>query len=189
MTTETVPTASDTPRPAARRLDWNRAALLLARGDNVEAVAEALDCTPQRILRNLRRSRKFRFRIEAAHARQKLAAQLRFALLGGEAVSRLQAAETLEPRMLQWLGDRSGVAVPADGEARLAERLKLVARGATSRRPIWADMPERTIGPEELDIFLKKSRDYADFQQMLTDKWVEEDRRREKLRESKENEF
>ncbi|WP_370156668.1 hypothetical protein [Ferrovibrio sp.] len=113
----------------------------MARGETAEEVARLLGCPPQRILRNLRRSRKFRLAIESAHARLRLAAQLRFALLGDLALSHLRQSERLDTRLLQWLGDRTGIAGIGDPEGVLAARLDAAMRPETVAPPRPGDPP------------------------------------------------
>lgn len=116
--------------PLRRRLDWMKAAELLARGMSVEAAAAELGCSPKVIRRNLRRSPSFRLRIESEHERCRLAAQLRFAALGEVAVEQMQArAEKLDHRLLQWLGERIGFGQVTRGQSGgLAVRLEATMR-------------------------------------------------------------
>jgi hypothetical protein len=95
------------PRAHWKKVDWGRAARLIAGGATVEAAAAALGCGPDRLLRNLRRSAKFRYRIDHEVERMKLSARLRFAALGEEATRQMQRqAHELDPRLLQWLGEK-----------------------------------------------------------------------------------
>lgn len=95
------------PRRDWKKVDWGKAAQLLAGGASVEAAAIALGCEPDRVLRNLRRSKRFRHRIDREVERMKLSTRLRFAALGEDATRQLQRqAHTLDPRLLQWLGDK-----------------------------------------------------------------------------------
>jgi hypothetical protein len=90
-----------------KKVNWGRAAQLIAGGATVEAAATTLGCEPERVLRNLRRSAKFRHRIDREVERMKLSARLRFAALGEDATRQLQRqAHTLDPRLLQWLGEK-----------------------------------------------------------------------------------
>lgn len=113
--------APDYPRQAAppapgKFLNWGVAAQMLATGQPVEEVARQLGCEPQRIWRNLRRSRKFRARIQLAHERLRMQASLRFRNLGDRAVRQLErGGEKVDMRMLVWLADRLGLGhVPSD---------------------------------------------------------------------------
>lgn len=97
-----------------KRIDWGEAARLLAGGASIEAAAVALGCEPQRLERNLRRSTKFRHRIDRAHAQIKLTARLRFAALGDEATRQMQEKATrLDGGLLRWMGDRLNLAAVA----------------------------------------------------------------------------
>jgi len=90
-----------------KKVDWGKAAQLIAGGATVEAVAATLNCEPDRILRNLRRSAKFRHRIERTAERMTLSARLRFAALSEDATRQMQRqAHELDPRLLQWLGEK-----------------------------------------------------------------------------------
>jgi hypothetical protein len=108
------PPAEPVPEPVnqasgrrPRRLDWGKAAQLIAGGATVEAAAITLGCEPARILRNLRRSARFRYRIDREVERMKLSARLRFAALGEDATRQMQRqAHELDPRLLQWLGEK-----------------------------------------------------------------------------------
>lgn len=95
------------PRAGWRKVNWGEAARLLAGGASIEVAAAALGCEPQRLERNLRRSAKFRHRIDRMHARLRLTARLRFAALGDEATRQMEHYATkLDSRLLQWVGDR-----------------------------------------------------------------------------------
>lgn len=88
-------------------LNWGAVAQMLAAGQPVEEVARQLGCQPQRIWRNLRRSRKFRARIELAHQRLQMQAALRFRSLGEQAVRQLErGGDKLDMRALIWLAER-----------------------------------------------------------------------------------
>lgn len=155
-------TASDLPqRPSGRRrVDWNQAASLLAEGQSVEAVAAVLGCDAKVILRNLRRSPRFRRRIESAHERRRLAAQLRFAQMGELAVQSMRAGR-LDAKMLQWLGDRLGLRHfgPRD-EAGVAERWEAAVRPGSA--PGKSQVPEQPseIGEAELAAILQDAREW-----------------------------
>ena len=90
-----------------KKVDWGKAAQLIAGGATVEAAALTLGCEPQRILRNLRRSTKFRHRIDREVERMKLSTRLRFTALGEDATRELKRhTHALDPRLLQWLGEK-----------------------------------------------------------------------------------
>jgi hypothetical protein len=91
-----------------KTIDWRKAAELIAQGGTVEAVAAALGCEPDRILRNLRRSARFRHRIDRAVERLHLSARLRFAALGDAATRemRRRTVQGQDPRLLKWLGEK-----------------------------------------------------------------------------------
>lgn len=97
-------------RAGWHRIDWGEAARLLAGGAGIAAAAAALGCEPQRLERNLRRSAKFRHRIDRMHAQMQLTARLRFAALGDVAARQMQEQSKLDRRLLQWMGDRLNLA-------------------------------------------------------------------------------
>lgn len=97
-------------RAGWQRIDWGEAARLLAGGAGIVAAAAALGCEPQRLERNLRRSAKFRHRIDRMHAQMQLTARLRFAALGDAAARQMQEQSKLDGRLLQWMGDRLNLA-------------------------------------------------------------------------------
>src|SRR5690606_34157405 len=81
------------------RIDWGRAAELLAKGTSVESTAGLLYCDAKRIWRNLRRSRKFRARVEVAAERMKMQADLRFRSLNIHAALQMKhRAEKLDTK-------------------------------------------------------------------------------------------
>jgi len=74
--------------PRARRLvDWGAVADLLAEGRDPAGIAATLGCDEARIWRNLRRSRRLRFRVEQAQQRRQFLARLRLQALAAEAVT------------------------------------------------------------------------------------------------------
>jgi hypothetical protein len=102
------------PKPG-QFLNWSAAAQMLAAGQSVEQVACELGCKPQRIWRNLRRSRKFQARIQLAHDRLRMQASLRFRNLGEQAVRQLERGDKLDLRALTWLAERLGLGqAPSD---------------------------------------------------------------------------
>ena len=111
-------------------LDWGMAARLMAQGSSIEAVAASLGCEPQRIYRNLRRSRRFRARIELEFQRQRLAAQMRVSGQAEEVARQIELRRgALDGRMLQWLVEKMGL-VRGRGpiEGQLAREFEAVAR-------------------------------------------------------------
>ncbi|HEX6958157.1 MAG TPA: hypothetical protein VF194_09245 [Ferrovibrio sp.] len=64
----------------------------MAGGHSIERIAADQGCPPQAIRRDLRRSRKFRQRIERDLESRRLAAQLRFGATGENAVLRFSTA-------------------------------------------------------------------------------------------------
>lgn len=132
----TVPERPD--RTGSRRhwktIDWGKAAELIAQGGTVEAVAAMLGCEAERILRNLRRSARFRHRIDCAADRLQLSARLRFAALGDAATRemRRRTVQGQDPRLLQWLGEKI---TRNHEQATLGEQLAEAARTPKRRKP------------------------------------------------------
>jgi len=124
-----------------KTIDWGKAAELIAQGGTVEAVAAVLGCEPDRILRNLRRSARFRHRIDCAADRLLLSARLRFAALGDAATRemRRRTVQGQDPRLLQWLGEKIN---RTQEQATPGEQLAQAARAAPRRKP--AEMPAET---------------------------------------------
>ncbi len=141
LTEHDNPVASAPDRPGRtgsrqhwKTIDWGKAAELIAQGGTVEAVAAVLGCAPDRILRNLRRSARFRHRIDRAVERLQLAARLRFAALG-DAATREMRRRTLQgqdPRLLKWLGEKI---TQNHEQATLGEQLAEAARPPGRRKP------------------------------------------------------
>jgi hypothetical protein len=130
-----VAPATQPPGPGRVRktLNWNKAAQLIAGGATVEAAAATLGCEPSRILRNLRRSARFRHRIDREVERMKLSARLRFAALGEDATRQLQRqAHTLDPRLLQWLGEK--LSLNREFRATLGEQWAEAVRAPARRK-------------------------------------------------------
>lgn len=124
-----------------KKVNWGRAAQLIAAGATVEAAAITLGCEPGRILRNLRRSAKFRHRIDREVERMKLSARLRFAALGEDATRQLQRqAHSLDPRLLQWLGEKLNL----DRELRMTLGDQWAAAVRTPERRKPSHMPAQT---------------------------------------------
>lgn len=132
----TVPEPAPMPPPAAkahsprrRRLDWNLAARLLADGSSVEAAAGRLGCAPERIWRNLRRSRRFRDRIELEYQRRKLQAMMRFRSLDLHAIRQIETSrQDMDPKTLQWLAGATGTGqMPRRKHDRIADWFGAVA--------------------------------------------------------------
>lgn len=117
-----------------RKVDWSKAAQLIAGGASIEAAATALHCEPARLLRNLRRSAKFRHRIERTAERMKLSARLRFAALSEDTTRQLQRqAHDLDPRLLQWLGEKLNL--NQEFRATLGEQWAAAVRMPARRKP------------------------------------------------------
>lgn len=117
-----------------KTIDWGKAAELIAQGGTVEAVAATLGCEAERILRNLRRSARFRHRIDRAADRLQLSARLRFAALGDAATRemRRRTVQGQDPRLLQWLGEKI---TRNHEQATLGEQLAEAARTPPRRKP------------------------------------------------------
>ena len=117
-----------------KTIDWGRAAELIAQGGTVEAVAATLGCEPDRILRNLRRSARFRHRIDRAVDRLQLSARLRFAALGDAATRemRRRTVQGGDPRLLQWLGEK--LRLDGDLQPTLSEQWIAAARTPKRRK-------------------------------------------------------
>lgn len=133
------PVAQRPDRTGARRhwktIDWGKAAELIAQGGTVEAVAAMLGCEPDRILRNLRRSARFRHRIDRAVDRLQLSARLRFAALGDSATRemRRRTLQGQDARLLQWLGEK--LQLNQESQATLSEQWAAAARTPGRRKP------------------------------------------------------
>jgi len=136
------PPTHPVPQASGRRscrLDWNKAAQLIAGGATVEAAATTLGCRPDRILRNLRRSARFRHRIDREVERMKLSARLRFAALGEDATRQMQRqAHDLDPRLLQWLGEKLNLnrELRATMGDQWAEAVRTPARRKVAAEPV-----------------------------------------------------
>lgn len=147
------------PAPAKRRrIDWSRAAVLLARGNSIEEAASSLGCPPQAIRRNLRRSRKFRLRIESEHRHCRLAAQMRFGMLGDYAIGHMKLHPD-NPRLLQWLGDRLGLGDLSGQGGGLARRLQAALQPG-QRIQTDQEAEEHLIGKRELETMLREAREW-----------------------------
>lgn len=121
------PRIPNAPAPG-RRIDWGRAADLLARGHGVVTAASLCACTPERIWRNLRRSRKFRARIDLAAERLRLEADLQFRNLNIQTVLQMrQRADKLDARTLHWLAEKLRLGQAPAEAATLADWLEAVA--------------------------------------------------------------
>ncbi len=156
-----LPTGAPAATARRSRIDWGRAARLLASGCSIEDAARQLRCDPQAIRRNLRRSRRFRLRIEGEHAHGRLMAQLRFGALGDYAISHLKLHSD-NPRLLQWLGDRIGLGELASGKTAghsLALRFQAALRPG-QRMPSEDEEAERVIGEAELERMLRETREW-----------------------------
>jgi hypothetical protein len=157
MTNPTKPlTEHDNPHAAApaqpeartgsrrhwKTIDWGKAAGLIASGATVEAVAATLGCQPDRILRNLRRSARFRHRIDRAVERLNLSARLRFAALSDDATRemRRRTSQGQDHRLLQWLGEK----LKLDRELQSTLSEQWVAAAATPKRRKAPERPAET---------------------------------------------
>lgn len=90
-----------------RSINWGKAAEVLAKGHTVETAAYLCGCDAARIWRNLRRSRKFRARIDLAAERLRLLVELRFRTLNDNAVRQMQQqAGKLDVKTLHWLAEK-----------------------------------------------------------------------------------
>lgn len=147
------------PAAAKRRVDWGEAARLLAAGTSIQDAACRLRCDPQVIRRNLRRSRKFRLRIQSEHEYCRLTAQLRFGALGDFAVSRLKLQPD-NPRLLQWLGDRIGLGELADRQGgALATRFQAVLRPG-KRVPTPEEEEQQKLGRKEIEMMIREADEW-----------------------------
>lgn len=131
--------AGRSDRTGSRRhwktIDWRKAAELIAQGGTVEAVAATLGCEAERILRNLRRSARFRHRIDRAVERLQLSARLRFAALGDSATRemRRRTLQGQDARLLQWLGEK--LQLNQESQATLSEQWAAAVRTPGRRKP------------------------------------------------------
>lgn len=193
----TMPMTGAAPPPASvraarRRIDWGQAARLLAGGSSVEDAAGQLRCAPQAIRRNLRRSRRFRLRIEGEHAHARLMAQLRFGALGDYAISHLKLHPD-NPRLLQWLGDRIGLGELAGGRAGagLARRLQS-ALYPGQRIPTDEEAEERRLSNAEVQRLIREADEWHEAKEahdraMAEKKAFEKSQRAEEARQSGES--
>lgn len=102
MTVSSDPLAAD--RPKRPLTDWKRAARMVARGDEPEAIAAAIGVSEDRFWRHLRRSLRFRFLIKQARDRRRLLAELQCGDLGrAEILRRSLHAGSLDAETLRWL--------------------------------------------------------------------------------------
>lgn len=135
------------PPAPGKRINWATAAESLARGSSVESTAWLVGCKPERIWRNLRRSRRFRARIELEAERIKLQADLRFRNLNIPTVLQMRhRAEKLDMKTLQWLAQslRLGQG-PQEGEKLIDWLEAIAAIPGPSRKP-ETDAPAQDIG-------------------------------------------
>jgi len=99
------------------------------------STASLLGCDEQRIWRNLRRSRKFRARIDTAAERLRMQADLRFRNLSIHAALQMRhRAEKLDPKTLHWLAERLRLGQAPGKAETLAEWLEAVAAPAGPTR-------------------------------------------------------
>lgn len=117
-----------TNRRPGQRINWASAAENLARGHSVETTASLCDCKPERIWRNLRRSRKFRARIDLAAERLRLQADLQFRNLNIHTVLQMRhRAGELDVKTLHWLAEKLRLGQAPAEAATLADWLEAVA--------------------------------------------------------------
>ena len=124
-------------RPERKRINWAHAAELLAQGMSAASAASLVGCDEKRLWRNMRRSRKFRARIDTAAERLKMQADLRFRNLGIHAALQMRfRADKLDPKTLHWLAERLRMGQAPGQAANLADWLEAVAApaGPTRRR-------------------------------------------------------
>lgn len=123
-------------RPRRRRLDWAAAARLMAEGVPADAVAARLGGTGDQIRRNLRRSRRFRDRIDAERRSVAAEAALSLGALRGIVAEGLaDAANGGNVRILLWLADRLGLdAAPLSPPLSPEERARRAAEEDRRRR-------------------------------------------------------
>ncbi|WP_341913025.1 hypothetical protein [Ferrovibrio terrae] len=124
---EDYPRIPNAPAPG-KRINWANAADNLARGHSVAVTASLCNCTPERIWRNLRRSRRFRARIDLAAERLRLEADLQFRNLNIQTVLQMrQRSGQLDTKTLHWLAEKLRLGqAPAQAET-LADWLEAVA--------------------------------------------------------------
>lgn len=128
-----------------KKINWGHAAELLAQGISAASTASLVGCEEQRIWRNLRRSRKFRARIDTAAERLKMQADLRFRNLSIHAALQMRhRAEKLDPKTLHWLAERLRLGQAPGKAENLADWLEAVAApaGPTRRRKAKATAAE-----------------------------------------------
>lgn len=115
------PARGGLPR-ARRRVDWGAVADLLAEGRDPAGIAATLGCEEARIWRNLRRSRRLRFRVEQAQQRRHFLARLRLQALAADAVTgAVTGLAAIEPGREQplpdWLLREAGLLADGAGQA------------------------------------------------------------------------
>ncbi|MCW0231982.1 MAG: hypothetical protein OJJ21_00105 [Ferrovibrio sp.] len=117
-----------TNRRPGQRVNWANAAEQLARGHSVVTTASLCDCEPERIWRNLRRSRKFRARIDLVAERLRLQADLQFRNLNIHTVLQMrQRTGQLDTRTLHWLAEKLRLGQAPAEATTLADWLEAVA--------------------------------------------------------------
>jgi hypothetical protein len=114
MTSTAEPSAAPptAPKPPSRgkRLDWRRAARLLAEGRRVEDVAKELCVPAARLHRNLRRSTRFRDRISAEG--YAITEETALSLTNLSYTMSQALAATLkngDPKVVLWVAERVGL--------------------------------------------------------------------------------
>lgn len=136
-------------RRPGQRLPWAHIASMLAQGHSVESAASLHGCDSRQIWRNLRRSRRFRQRIEQAMARMQLQADLRFRDLHLQTVLQMRhRARDLDPKTLHWLVERLRLGEAPARTADLTNWLEMVARlpAATRKKKAGALMEAENDG-------------------------------------------
>lgn len=129
-----------------KRLDWGYVARKLATGSSVEAIANMLSCEPARIWRNIRRSRKFRTRVQLEYDRVTMQTTFRYRTMSRRALMFLEMkGQQLEPEMQRDLVE-SACAVE-EGERPICDWLGDLVRPMGSGRGKKA-RKSNDIGPE-----------------------------------------
>lgn len=127
------------PPERGRFLDWGRAALLLAEGRPVAEVARQLACPPERIWRNLKRSRKFRDRVAQQHEQLRLEVAMRFRNLDHKTVWQVEqqidyGRQKPDTRALMWLTETLGIGTVPSMAASVGDWYGQVANGGKPLR-------------------------------------------------------
>lgn len=145
------------PRPRRPRIDWTAAARLMAEGVPAEEVAGRLGGTVDQIRRNLRRSRRFRDRIDSERRTVAAEAALSLGALRGLVAGGLaDAAACGNVRVLLWLAEHLGLddtplSPPLSPEEAAEERAEAERRrnDAMIRRLLADAPPELEVQPDD----------------------------------------